>query len=208
MSSPTSARVSEIDDLAIHGFYLPPESLTIRIADRIEALESEAMRSLRFKDNPDEEETHPDEHLYLINAPAPSSSDSASEILLQRRLLAEELDTCLADASETVPAINGEKLHIEKTVTEGMSDALGLRVNDGLLLELSTDFRNWIDPLGSFTAAWGEIISIGDGYMYLTAFPQPEEIATDPVFTRVYPSTQVKPPKTLFARVASKLGIG
>jgi 3',5'-cyclic AMP phosphodiesterase CpdA len=69
--------------------------------------------------------------------------------------------------------------------------------------ELSTDFQNWIDPLGSFTAAWGEIISTADGYMYLNAFPQPEDVATDPIFTKVYPSTQVKPPKTFFAKVAA-----
>lgn len=205
MSASISARGSEIDDLEIEGFYLPDRGLTIRIADRIEALEDEAMRGLRFKEEPDEPENHSDEQLYLRSVPAPASSDSEAEILLQRRLLAEELDACLADASQTVEATSGKQISIQQTVTEGMSDALGLSVNDGLLVELSTDFRNWIDPLGSFAAAWGEIISTKNGYMYVTAFEQPEEVATEPIFTRDYPSTQVKPPKTFFARVAAML---
>lgn len=205
MSASISARSSEIDDLEIEGFYLPAKGLTIRIADRIETLEEEAMRNLTFKKEPDEQETHSDEHLYLRTVPAPASQDSEAEILLQRRLLAEELHAWLADTAESVEATSGMRLNIQQVVTEGMSDALGLDREDGLLVELSTDFRDWIDPLGSFTAAWGEIISTNDGSMYLNAFAEPEEVATEPIFTKVYPSTQVKQPKTLFARVAAML---
>ena len=203
MSASISARISEIDDFEIEGFYLPSEGLTTRIADRIEALEDEAIKGLTLKEQPDEQETHPEEDQYVRTVPASDSRDSHAEILLQRRLIAEELHACLADAAESVEATSEKPLNIQKIVSEGMSDALGLSKNDDLLAELSTDFQNWIDPLGSFTAAWGEIISTADGYMYLNAFPQPEDVATDPIFTKVYPSTQVKPPKTFFAKVAA-----
>lgn len=205
MSASILARTSEVEHWEIEGFYLPPAGLTIRIADRIEALEDQAMRGLTLKEQPDEQEADPDEDQYLRRVPAFASRDTDTEILLQRRLIAEELHACLADAAESVEATSGEQLHIQQTVTGGMSDALGLNNNEALLAELSTDFQNWIDPLGSFTAAWGEIISTHDGYMYLIAFGQPDELTSDPMFTRVYPSTRVKPPKTFFAKVAAML---
>lgn len=205
MSASISARISDIDDWEIEGFYLPPWGLTIRIADRLEALEDEAIKQLTFKEQADEQETNPDADQYLRRVPAPASRDTDAEIILQRRLIGEELHACMADAAESVEAMSGKQLNIQETVTEGMSDALGLSKEDVLLAELSTDFRNWIDPLGSFTAAWGEIISTGDGNMYLNAFEQPEDEASEPTFTRVYPSTQVKPPKTFFAKVAAML---
>jgi len=138
-----------------------------------------------------------------------SSSDSSAEILYQRRLLAEELDTGLADWAERPEAMNGERLSIEKVVPECMSDALGLPLNDSLLGELSTEFRSWIDETVSFTAGWGEIISTYDGGMYLSAF---EKVQEDPgeqnvAFSKVYPSTKPKA-KGVIARVAAMLGMG
>jgi hypothetical protein len=211
MSTATQKMSSEIDDLPIEGFYLPSESLTVRIADRIESLESEAIRSMRFKEESDVPETESDDSLYLRNISAPTSSDTSAQVLFQQRLLAEELDSCLADSAESAEAISGQKLNIQKIVTEGMSDALGLAVSDGLLSELSVEFQNWIDDLGSFTAAWGEIISTNDGYMHLAAFEDSEEelaIKPAPTFTRIYPSTKAETPKNIFARVAAKLGVG
>lgn len=205
MSASISAKISDIDDWEIEGFYLPPRELTIRIADRLEALEDEAISQLKFKEQPCEQESNPDADQYLRRVPASASRDTDAEIILQRRLIGEEMHACIADASESAEAVSGQQLNIQQTVAEGMSDALGLSKEDVLLTELSTDFRNWIDPLGSFTAAWGEIISTGDGHMYLNAFAQPEEEATEPTFTRVYPSTRVKPPKTFFAKVAAML---
>jgi hypothetical protein len=210
MSTPIQEMSNKIDGLAIEGFYLPSENLTIRIADRINSLEDEAIKSMRFKEESDVPETESDDSLYLRNIPAPASSDTSAEVLFQQRLLAEELDSCLADSSETAEATSGQKLNIQKIVTEGMSDALGLDVSDGLLAELSSEFQNWIDDLGSFTAGWGEIILINDGYMHLAAFEDTEEVAIEPTpaFTRIYPSTKVKTSNSFFARVAAKLGVG
>jgi hypothetical protein len=211
MSTAIRKMRNEIDDLTIEGFYLPSESLTVRIANRIESLENEAIRSMKFKDESDLSETESDDSLYLRNISDSTSSDTNAEVLFQQRLLAEEIDSCLADSAESAEAKRGQKLNIQKTVTEGMSDALGLTVNDGLLAELSSEFRSWINDLGSFTAGWGEIISTNDGYMHLAAFEDPEEelaIKPAPTFTRIYPSTKAETPKSIFARVAAKLGVG
>jgi hypothetical protein len=208
MSTPRREKNRQPDDLVIEGFYLPSEQLTVRIADRIESLEIEAMEGLRIKDESDVQETDTDDSLYLRNMSVSSSYDSSAEILYQRRLLAEELDTGLADWAERPEATNGERLSIQKVVPECMSDALGLPVNDSLFGEFSTEFRSWIDETGSFTAGWGEIISTYDGCMYLSAFEAVEE---DPgehnvVFSKVYPSTKPKA-KGVIARVAAMLGM-
>jgi hypothetical protein len=208
MSTATQEKNSEMD-LAIERFYLPSENLTARIADRIDALENEAIRSMSFKKESDMTETNADSS-YLRNIPASTASDSNAEVLFQRRLLAEELDSCLADSSESAEATSGQKLNIQKIVTEGLSDALGLEVNDSLLAELSTEFQNWIDNLGSFTAGWGEIFSTNDGYMHLAAFPDIDEASVKPTltFTRQFSSPKVKTADTFFAKVAAKLGVG
>jgi len=210
MSTAIQEMSNKIDELAIEGFYLPSENLTVRIADRIDSLENEAIKGMRFKEESDVSETESDESLYLRNIPAPTSSDTSTEVLFQQRLLAEELDSCLADSSESAEATSGQRLNIQKIVTEGMSDALGLDMSDGLLAELSSEFQNWIDDLGSFTAGWGEIISTNDGYMHLSAFEDTEESAIEPppTFTRVYPSPKAEAPNSFFARVAAKLGVG
>jgi len=49
MSTTIREKDSQADDLVIEGFYLPSEHLTVRIADRIESLEIEAMEGLRIK---------------------------------------------------------------------------------------------------------------------------------------------------------------
>ncbi len=178
---------NEIDDLEIDGFYLPLEDLTIRIANRIEALEYEAMENLIIKEESDEPDPESNDNIRQVPNP---SSDSGKEILLQQRLLAEELDSCLADSAESDEAANGEKINIQKTIVDGMSDALGLEVDDELLVELSNGFQDWIDNRGSFTAGWGEIISTNDGNMYLHAFDPADDVATEPTFSRVYPFPQ------------------
>lgn len=200
---------SQVDDLTIEGFYLPSEALTVRIADRIELLEMEAMEGLRIKDESDVPETEADDSLYLRNMSVSGSSDSPAEILYQRRLLAEELDAGLADWAERPEAMSDQKLSIEKVVAECMSDALGLPVDDGLLGEFSTEFRSWLDETGSFTAGWGEIISTNDGYMFLSAFEAVEEDVgeSNVGFREVYSSTKPKA-KGVFARVAAMLGVG
>jgi hypothetical protein len=208
MSTPIREKNRQADDLVIEGFYLPSENLTVRIADRIESLEIEAMEGLRIKGESDVQETDADDSLYLRNMFISSSSDSSAEILYQRRLLAEELDIGLADWAERPEAMS-ERLSIQKVVPECMSDALGLPVNDSLLGELSIEFRSWIDETGSFTAGWGEIISTYDGCMYLSAFKAVKE---DPgeqnvAFSKVYPSTKPKA-KGVIARVAAMLGMG
>ena len=192
MSTAVREQNSQADDLVIEGFYLPSENLTVRIADRIESLEMDAMEGLRIKEESDVQETDADDSLYLRNMSGSSSSDSSTEILYQRRLLAEELDTGLADWAERPEAVSGETLSIQKVVSECMSDALGLPVNDSLLGEFSTEFRSWIDATGSFTAGWGEIISTYDGCMYLSAFEAVDEDARehDVAFSKVYPSTK------------------
>ena len=209
MSTAIREKNRQVDELAIVGFYLPSEGLTVRIADRIESLEMEAMEGLQIKDESDVRETEADDSLYLRNMSGPSSSDSSAELLYQRRLLAEELDTGLADWAEHPEARGGERLSIQKVVPECMSDAIGLPVNDSLLDEFSAEFRSWIDETGSFTAGWGEIISTNDGYMYLSAFDEVEESSGEPnvAFTKVYPSTKPKA-KGVFARVAAMLGMG
>lgn len=194
---------TKFDDFEIEELYVPSKDLTIRLADRIEALEYEAMRDLKVKEKSDAEDHESDN--YLRQIPTSSAADSSTEIHAQQRLLVEELDSCLADSAETDEAMNGQKIDIQKTITEGMSDALGLSRDDELLIELSSGFREWIDQRGSFTAGWGEIISTNDGYMYLNAFEPQDEVDTEPAFTRVYPSA--KSPKTFLARVAAKLGI-
>ena len=209
MSTPITEKNGQADDLVIEGFYLPSENLTVRIADRIESLEIEAMEGLPIKDESDVQETDADDSLYLRTMSISSSSDSSAEILYQRRLLAEELDTGLADWAERPEAMSGERLSIQKVVPECMSDALGLSVNDSLLGEFSTEFRSWIDETGSFTAGWGEIISTYDGCVYLSAF---EAVKEDPseqnlAFSKVYPSTKPKA-KGVIARVAAMLGMG
>jgi hypothetical protein len=210
MSTAIQKESSEIDDLAIERFYLPSENLTGRIADRIDSLENEAIKSMSFKEESDLPEADSDESLYLTNIPDSTPSDSSPEVLFQRRLLAEELDSCLADASESAEATRGKKLNIQEIVTEGMSDALGLEVSDSLLAELSTEFQDWIDDLGYFTAGWGEIISTNDGYMHLRAFPDTEEVAAESTltFTRSFPSQKAKSANTFLERVAAKLGVG
>ena len=194
---------NKYDDFQIEELYVPSTDLTIRLADRIEALEYEAMRDLKFKEKSDAED--PESDNYLQQVPTSSAADSSNEIQAQQRLLVEELDSCLADSAETDEAMNGQRIDIQKTITEGMSDALGLSRDDELLIELASGFRDWIDQRGSFTAAWGEIISTNDGYMYLNAFEPQEELNTEPAFTGVYPSA--KAPKTFLAKVAAKLGI-
>lgn len=208
MSTAIRENNRQVEDLAIEGFYLPSKDLTVRIADSIESLEMQAMEGLRIKDESDVRETEADDSLYLRNMSVSSSSDSSDEILYQRRLLAEELDTGLADWAERSEAMSGEKLSIQKVVTECMSDALGLPVNDGLLFEFSTEFRSWLDETGSFTAGWGEIISTNNGYMYLLAFEDIEEDLDEPniAFTKVYAATKPKA-KGVFARVAAMLGM-
>jgi hypothetical protein len=202
MSTPIPRQHTEIHDLTIEKFYLPSENLTVRIANRIDSLERETVRNISLKPESDLPEADSDESLHSESVPA-STRNSSEEVLLQRRLLAEELDACLADSAEST---NGEKLNIQKMVTEGMSDALGLDVNDQLLTELASEFQKWIDKLGSFTAGWGEIISTYDGYMHLSAFPDTEEVATEPVsFTRRLPTLKAKSAKTFFAKVAAKL---
>ena len=209
MSTAIREKNRQADDLVIEGFYLPSENLTVRIADRIESLEIEAMEGLRIKDESDVQETDADDSLYLRNMSISSSSDSSAEILYQRRLLAEELDTGLADWAERPEAMSGERLSIQKVVPECMSDALGLSVNDSLLGEFSTEFRSWIDETGSFTAGWGEIISTYDGCMYLSAFEAVQEDLGEQnvAFSKVYPSTKPKA-KGVIARVAAMLGMG
>lgn len=209
MSTAIQQKNSQIDDLAIEGFYLPSEDLTIRIADRIEELEIEAMKGLQIKDQSDVPETEADDSLYLRNMTLSGASDSSAEILYQRRLLAEELDTALADWAERPEAMRDDKLNIHRIVTESMADALGLAVNDGLLSELATEFQTWIDEVGSFTGGWGEIISTADGCIYLSTFEDVEQVTGEPriAFSRVYPATKPKP-KGVFARVAAMFGVG
>jgi len=209
MSTPRREKTKQVDDLVIEGFYLPSEHLTVKIADRIESLEIEAMEGQRIKDESDVQETDADDSLYVRNMAVSSSSDSSAEILYQRRLLAEELDTGLADWAERPEAMSGERLSIQKVVRECMSDALGLPVNDSLFDEFSTEFRGWIDETGSFTAGWGEIISTHDGFMYLSAFEAVEEVPGEKnvAFSKVYPSTKPKA-KGVIARVAAMLGMG
>ena len=198
MSNPTQKNRSEIDDLTIEKFYLPSENLTVRIANRIDSLEHEAVRNINLKQESELPEADSD-----VPASTPVSTE---EVLLQRRLLAEELDSCLADSSENTEATSGEKLNIQNIVTEGMSDALGLDMNDQLLAELSSEFQKWIDELGSFTAGWGEIISTYDGYMHLTAFPDTQAPAPEPTsFIRRLPTLKAKSAKTFFAKVAAKM---
>jgi hypothetical protein len=90
--------------------------------------------------------------------------------------------------------------------------------SDDLLRQLSDEFQNWIDKLGSVTTGWGDIISAGNGYLRLVMFPIHEEgdIAPDLVFTHPYRSAEAahatlqsretaKP--TFLERVAAKLGV-
>jgi hypothetical protein len=209
MSTASQERNSQVDELVIEGFYLPSEDLTVRIADRIESLELEAMPGLRIKEESDVPEPEADDSVYLSNSEVSSSSDTSAEILYQRRLLAEELDTGLADWAERPEAVRGEKLKIQIVVTESMADSLGLAASDGLLWELSTEFQSWIDEVGSFTAGWGEIISASEGYMYLAAFEDTEDDSGEPTtrFTQDFPSTKPRS-KGVFARVTAMLGMG
>jgi hypothetical protein len=202
--------IDEIEDLPIEGFYRPSESLTTRIADRIESLESEAIKGIRIKDKSDLQEANEDYSLNIGDIPM-NSSNPDSEVTIQQRLLAEELDSCLADSSESNEATQGEKLTIQKVIRVGMADALGLDETDHLLKELSSEFQHWIDGCGVFTAGWGEIISTKDGCMYLRAFTEAEDDILDPdlSFTRSYRSAETtKPATNFFARVAAKLGVG
>jgi hypothetical protein len=203
--------VMEAEDLPIESFYHPSESLTIRIADRIESLEAEAIRGMKIKDSSDVPEEASDIADFSVN-----SATSNTETSIQQRFIAEEIDACLADYSESREATQG-RLVIQNLISVGMADALGLDETDELLTELSSDFQNWIDGCGTFTTGWGELTSTMDGCIYLRAFAEVEEQGLEPdlSFTRSFPSDTpsvtaepAKPARGLFASLVARLGGG
>lgn len=192
-------------------FFFPSQSLTTRIADRVESLEIEATRALDINQESGEMvDSGPgkpatDDELGEEDLPV---SNRDSEVLLQRRILAETLYYYLARLSESREVTMGEKLSIREWITKGMGDALGLLEDDALLKELSDDFQAWIAETGNFTAGWGEIIWAGGADMHLEAFPAELETSTqappDVTFFHPYPK------KTIGAKLralAHKVGL-
>ena len=200
--------IEETEDVPLERFYRPSESLTTRICDRIDSLEAEAISGIEVKYRSDLEEANS-----LPDDDADLSASSQAEMIIQQRLIAEELDGCMVDAAENEAARTGEKISIQRVVTQGMSDALGLESNDPLLSELANEFQSWLDEAGCYTAGWGNIISAQAGYMYLAAFPvaEKEDAEPDYTFTRAYQPGQVKNPLGLLGRIAAamaaKLGV-
>jgi hypothetical protein len=203
MTQPTQTRaraIEESEDFPLEKFYRPSEGLTTRICDRIDSLEAEAISGIDVRERSDLEEA---------NSPpaddADLSSPSSSEMIIQQRLIAEELDGCIVDAAESEAGRNGERISIQRVVTEGMSDAFGLESNDPLLSELAVEFQGWLVDAGCYTAGWGNIISAQPGYMYLEAFPIAEEEEAEPdfTFTRSHQPGEAKNSSGLIGRIVA-----
>jgi len=201
----TATAIEESEDFPLENFYRPSVGLTVRICDLIDTLEANANRGIEIKERSELEEAGPPSYEADL-------SSSPEEIVIQQRLIVEELDGCLIDAAETEVARQGKKISIEQVVTEGMSDALGMENTEAVLLELVAEFQNWLDSTGCYTAGWGNIISAQAGYMYLQAFEYADEVGEpDFTFTRPHQGGQVKNTPSLIGRIAAamaaKLGV-
>lgn len=194
-------------------FFFPSKSLTIRIADRVESVELDATRALNKKQESGEQDESSTGNASAAEYPAEgnlASSNSDSEVLLQRRLLAEALYYYLAWLSESREATMGERLCIREWVTKGMGDALGLAENDDLLKEFSDQFQAWIAETVTFTAGWGEIIWAGGGDMHLEAFPaelEPSTQSPDLTFFHPYKNTRTAKVAARLRALAHRVGL-
>lgn len=191
-----------MDTSTFERFFLPSETLTERIADRVESLEFEATEALKEKPEYAEplDSSLGDVYPEDLGDPGSPEESSDQEVMLQRRMLAEALYYYLARLSESSQATRGEALSVGERIATGMGAALGLRDNDALLKELSEEFQYWIAETGIFTAGWGNIIWAGDGSIHLEAFPVKVETSTQPpdvTFFHVYPR------KGLAAKIAA-----
>lgn len=199
-----TSRVIEAEEFPLENFFRPSQSLTTRICDRIDFLEAAATNEIALKKRADLEEanSYVDEEIHK------PSIDTDDEIFIQQRLIAEELDGCLLDSADTPSATSGQQIDIQQVVIDGMADALGLESGDPLLSELASEFQDWLDGIGCYTAGWGEIISTGGGQMYLEMFSIDEEETVEPdyTFTGSYQS-KPKPEGNLLKRLVAKLGM-
>lgn len=196
--------VIESEEFPLENFFRPSQSLTTRICDRLDFLEAAATNEIAVMERSDFEEASS----YDNEESHKPSIDTDDEIFTQQRLIAEELDGCLLDAADTPSASSGEHIDIQQVVIDGMTEALGLESSDPLLSELASEFQDWLDGVGCYTAGWGQIISRGGGQMYLEMFGIDEEETVEPdyIFTGNYQS-KPKPDGNILKRLAAKLGV-
>jgi hypothetical protein len=186
-----------MDASTFERFFLPSETLTKRIAERVESLEFEATEALKEKSEYAEPLDSSLEDVYREDLGDASSAEESSdqEVMLQRRMLAEALYYNLARCSQ---AARGEALNVGEAIAQGRGTALGLPDNDALLKELSEEFQAWIAETGIFTAGWGNIIWAGAGSIHLEPFPVKVATSTQaPDLTFFHPY----PKKTLGAKL-------
>lgn len=205
MSQPTeTSGVIETEEFPLENFFRPSQSLTTRICDRIDFLEAAATNEIEIRERSDLEETNS----YSDEQTQKPSIDTDDEIFIQQRLIAEELDGCLVDSADTPSATSGGPIDIQQVVKNDMADALGLESSDPLLNELASEFQDWLDGVGCYTAGWGQIISTGGGHMYLEMFGIDEEETVEPdyTFTGSY-QPKAKPEGNILKRLVAKLGV-
>lgn len=150
--------------LYIERFFTPSAKLTQTVMQRVREHSLEDIQHSIESVEPRNPERSDDDELWneLLKA-SDQECSTPTETAADQRWLSEVLYGYLARLSDKKPLQNGESYFASEAIPEGMSNRVGLELNDRidsqLLTELANEFQQWLAKCSGnkFVAGWGTI---------------------------------------------------
>jgi hypothetical protein len=149
-----------------HRFFFPSEPLAESLLEEMKNIEINHLKQIQN----DPEQIEAVERSKEDLSPSQEKKDHHSveeKIHFLIRLIAEELYYHLALLARSPFAKGDNAIPIRAAIIPGMGNMLGIPEDSQLLAKLASEFTEWINERGEFTAGWGSILLGKDNTVYL-----------------------------------------